>query len=162
MIPILYERTDTNYNRNGAGFLIDVLNCEVTEERNGAYECTFTYPITGQIYNYITEGAVIKVKPNETSEPQLFRIYKHSKPLNGVVTFNAEHISYDANGIPIIGLSLKSATPQMAINKAIANGAFESKFKAWSDISALNTIELTEPCSRRSRGLYPRRMGRRV
>lgn len=150
MIPILYKKSETDFNSNGIGFLVDCISSETTEERNSSYESTFTYPITGRLYEEITEGAIIKVKANETSDLQLFRIYKHSKPLNGVVTFNAEHISYDANGIPLLELKLKSATPAMAINKAITDGAFESKFKAWSDISTLNTINLTEPCSLRA------------
>jgi len=150
MIPILFKKDDTNYSRNGTGFLTDILSCDVTEERNGVYECVFTYPITGQHYSEIAEGDVIKVKPNETSDLQLFRIYGHSKPLNGIVTFNCEHISYTANGIPLAGLSARNTTPQAAINKAIREGAFESGFTAISDISTLNSINIKEPCSLRA------------
>lgn len=150
MIPILYKKDDTNYTRNGAGFLTDVISCDVTEERNGAYEMTFEYPATGLHYSDISEGVVIKAKANETSDLQLFRIYAHSKPINGIVTFSAEHISYDANGIPLIALTAKSTTPQAVINKAIREGAFESSFTAWSDISTLNSIDIAEPCSLRA------------
>lgn len=150
MIPILYKKDDTNYTRNGAGFLSDIISCDITEERNGEYEMTFEYPATGLHYSEIAEGDVVKVKANETSDLQLFRIYAHSKPINGIATFNAEHISYDANGIPLVALSAKSATPQTVINKAIREGAFESRFKAWSDISTLNSIDITEPCSLRA------------
>lgn len=150
MIPILYKKADTDYTHNGVGFLTDILTCDITEERNGAYECIFTYPTTGQHYAEIAEGDVIKAKPNDTSSLQLFRIYAHSKPLNGVVTFNAEHISYDANGIPLVSLVVKATTPQAAINKAISEGAFESNFSALSDISTLNSIKITEPCSLRA------------
>lgn len=150
MIPILYKKADTDYTHNGVGFLTDILTCDITEERNGAYECIFTYPTTGQHYAEIAEGDVIKAKPNDTSSLQLFRIYAHSKPLNGVVTFNAEHISYDANGIPLVSLVAKATTPQAAINKAISEGAFESNFSALSDISTLNSINITEPCSLRA------------
>lgn len=150
MIPILYKKADTDYTHNGVGFLTDILTCDITEERNGAYECIFTYPTTGQHYAEIAEGDVIKAKPNDTSSLQLFRIYAHSKPLNGVVTFSAEHISYDANGIPLVSLVAKATTPQAAINKAISEGAFESNFSALSDISTLNSINITEPCSLRA------------
>ena len=150
MIPVLYKKDDTNYARNGAGFLVDIISCTVTEERNGAFECSFTYPVTGQHYAQIAEGDVIKAKPNETSDLQLFRIYSHSKPLKGIVTFNAEHISYDANGLPLVALISQGTTAAAAINKAIHDAAFESSFTAWSDISALNNISLTEPCSLRA------------
>lgn len=150
MIPILYKKSDTNYSRNGAGRLVDVLSCSITEERNGAYECVFTYPISGRLYSEITEGDVIKAKANETSALQLFRIYAHSKPINGIATFNAEHISYDANGIPLAGFSASGTTPQAAITRAISEGAFVSSFTAWSDISSLNNINISEPCSLRA------------
>ena len=150
MIPILYKKSDTNYTRNGAGRLVDVLSCSVTEERNGAYECVFTYPISGRLYSEIAEGDVIKAKANETSALQIFRIYAHSKPINGIVTFNAEHISYDANGIPLAGFSASATTPQAAITRAISEGAFVSSFTAWSDISSLNNINISEPCSLRA------------
>ena len=150
MIPILYDKSDTNYTHNGFGFLTDIISCRVTEERNGAYECAFTYPISGRLYSDIAEGGVIKVKANETSDLQLFRIYSHSKPINGIVTFHAEHISYDANGIPLAGFSASAATPQAAIARAISEGAFTSPFTAWSDISSLNSISIKEPCSLRA------------
>ena len=150
MIPILYSKSDTDYAKNGVGFLTDAISCDVTEERNGKYECAFSYPIDGQHYAEIVEGAVIKVKPNDTSNLQLFRIYNHSKPLNGIVTFAAEHISYDLNGIPIVSLTARSTTAQSAINTAISAGAFESGYTAWSDISTLNSIDLQVPCSIRA------------
>ncbi len=150
MIPILYKKSDTNYTRNGAGFLSDIVSCSVTEERNGAYELAFTYPLTGIHYGEIAEGDVIKAKSNETSDLQLFRIYSVSKPLNGIVSFKAEHISYDLNGIPLAGLVVRSQTPQAAITRALQEGAFSNDFSAWSDISTLNSINLIEPCSVRA------------
>ena len=107
MIPILYTKNESTFTHNGIGFLKDATKCTVTEERNGSYECSLQYPITGQWYDQITEGCIIKAKANDTSEPQLFRIYKSSKPLKGIVTYSAEHISYDLNGIPTLGFSVK-------------------------------------------------------
>ena len=150
MIPTLYEKNAASFANNGIGFLTDIISCDVTEERNGAYECSFTYPVDGQHFVEIYEGRIIKVKPNETSDPQRFRIYSHSKPLNGVVAFKAEHISYDANGIPLVELKGTAITAQTAINRAINAGAFESNFTAWSDIATLNNINITEPRSLRA------------
>ena len=87
MIPILYAKNESTFSHNGYGLLTDTVKATVTEERNGAYELSLQYPITGQWYDKIAEGCIIKAKANETSEPQLFRIYKSSKPLKGVVTF---------------------------------------------------------------------------
>ena len=49
MIPILYDKSEENFTRKGIGFLTDVISCEVTEERNGSYERSISYPITGNI-----------------------------------------------------------------------------------------------------------------
>ena len=150
MIPILYEKTENAFTHNGIGFLKDATKCTVTEERNGSYECSLQYPITGQWYDQITEGCIIKAKANDTSEPQLFRIYKSSKPLKGIVTYSAEHISYDLNGIPTLGFSVKNVTPQAAITRAIQDAGLPSAFTAISDISTLNSTTILTPCSVRA------------
>ena len=90
MIPALYNKSETTFTHNGVGLLSEAVKATVTEERNGSYELSLQYPITGRLYSEITEGAIIKAKANETSEPQLFRIYKSSKPINGIVTYSAE------------------------------------------------------------------------
>ena len=150
MIPILYEKTESDFTHNGVGFLRDTVKCTVTEERNGSYECSLQYPITGQWYDKITDGCIIKAKANETSEPQLFRIYKSSKPLKGIVTYSAEHISYDLNGIPTLGFSVKNTTPQAAITRAIDEAGLPCSFTAISDISTLNSTTILTPCSVRA------------
>ena len=150
MIPILYTKNESTFTHNGIGFLKDATKCTVTEERNGSYECSLQYPITGQWYDQITEGCIIKAKANDTSEPQLFRIYKSSKPLKGIVTYSAEHISYDLNGIPTLGFSVKNVTPQAAITRAIQDAGLPSAFTAISDISTLNSTTILMPCSVRA------------
>ena len=150
MIPILYAKKTTNFNNNGLGFLKDAIKAAVTEERNGKYELSLQYPITGQWYSLITDGAIIKAKANETSAPQLFRVYKTSKPLKGIVTYSAEHISYDLNGLPLAGFSILNATPQMAITKALEETPLPHSFTAISDISTLNRTTITTPCSVRA------------
>lgn len=150
MIPILYTKNESTFTHNGIGFLKDATKCTVTEERNGSYECYLQYPITGQWYDQITEGCIIKAKANDTSEPQLFRIYKSSKPLKGIVTYSAEHISYDLNGIPTLGFSVKNVTPQAAITRAIQDAGLPSAFTAISDISTLNSSTILTPCSVRA------------
>lgn len=150
MIPALYNKSETSFTHNGVGLLSEAVKATVTEERNGSYELSLQYPITGRFYSEITEGAIIKAKANETSEPQLFRIYKSSKPINGIVTYSAEHISYDLNGIPLLGFSVKNATPQMALTKAIEGAALPCPFTAYSNISTLNSTEILTPCSVRA------------
>ena len=147
MIPILYSRNETTFNHNGLGFLTDIASAKVTEERNGVYELSFQYPITGQWYELISNGCFVKVKANETSELQLFKIYKSSKPIRGIVTFSAEHISYALNGLPLAGFSIASATPQMAMRRALEQTPLEHSFTAQSDIATLNGTTIKTPCS---------------
>ena len=99
MIPILYESNETEFISNGLGRLRDCIRCEVTEERNGIYECEFEYPVDGSHYSDITLGRIIAVEHDETGEVEPFDIYSYSRPINGVVTFNACHISYRQRAI---------------------------------------------------------------
>jgi phage minor structural protein len=102
--PILYEQIDnigTVPNNNGLGVLTDCLECMVTEERNGIYELEMKYPASGLHAKELIERRIIKAKPNYTDDPQLFRIYKITKVLNGSFTIYARHISYDLSGYPI-------------------------------------------------------------
>ena len=71
------------------GFLPDALSCEVTEERNGVYELTLTYPVSAPMFSSLAVDKFIKAKPNDTADNQLFRIYEITKPIDGIVTVNA-------------------------------------------------------------------------
>lgn len=160
MIPILYDKAETDFTHNGLGYLTDIIKATVPEERNGAYELSFQYPLTGARYSLITEGAIVKCKLDEARGDQLFRIYKSSKPLKGIVTFSAEHISYDLNGLPLAGFSCAGVTPAVAISRALHtfdDTEFEHNFTVSSDIATLNQTSIKEPCS--MRGLLGGREG---
>lgn len=91
----LFESSDRDFSTNGIGPLPDAVSCDVSEERNGPYELEMEYPITGRYYNEIQFRRILYTKPNAYSNRQPFRIYAISKPINGIVTVNAQHISYD-------------------------------------------------------------------
>lgn len=103
MIPILYEAGETAFITNGLGRLRDCISCVVTEERNGIYECDFEYPIDGVNYDRIKCGRIILVEHDETNDTQPFDIVGYSKPINGVVTFHAVHISYRQCALTVAG-----------------------------------------------------------
>lgn len=94
MIPILFEKTEELFTSSGIGRLVDCIECKVTEELNGVYECDFSYPVTGEIYNEIQLGRIIGVTHDDTGDVQPFDIVSCSKPIDGVVSFHATHISY--------------------------------------------------------------------
>lgn len=147
MIPILFAKDAASFTNNGIGFLAECTSCTCTEERNGPYEMSMTYPVTGQLFDQLLEGAIIKAKANETSDPQLFRIYKVSKPLNGIVTCSAAHISYDLNGMPVQGLKVNNVTPSAAITQALTDTPMTHSFTAWSDVDSTNNVNIDEPIS---------------
>ena len=100
MIPILYQAVTegTVPNDYGIGALTDCLSCEVTEEGNGGYELALTYASKGIHAEDIQPNCIIKAKPNYTDNPQLFRIYKVGKEMNGRFEVLGQHISYDLSG----------------------------------------------------------------
>lgn len=121
MIPILYESDEMLFASNGLGRLRDCITCEVTEERNGIYECEFEYPVGGQNYDEIQLGRIIAVEHDDSTDVQPFDIVSYERPIDGVVKFHAVHISYRlskvvANGTNINSLAdaftmLQSGTP---------------------------------------------------
>lgn len=94
MIPVLYESDEITFFGNGLGRLADCISCKVTEERNGLYECDFEYPTTGALFDRITLGRIIAVTHDDTGDTQPFDIVSYSKPINGIVSFHAVHVSY--------------------------------------------------------------------
>lgn len=101
MNPVLYESTESTFETNGLGVLSDTISCQVVEERNGIFEITLEYPLTGIHYQEIKQRRIIFVKPNPYEDPQPFRIYRITKPLSGKITVYAQHISYDLSGVPV-------------------------------------------------------------
>lgn len=96
MIPII--ATNYPYTANGRGGLADAISCTVTHEVNGQYDLVMKYPITGQNYSEIKPKSVIMAAPDNMTSAQAFRIYRVTKPLNGVVTVYCNHICYDMSG----------------------------------------------------------------
>ena len=143
MIPILYDDGERNFVTNGIGRLSDCLTCIVTEERNGIYECEFTYPITGERYLDIDEGQIIFCTHDDTKVPQAFVIYGRSAPLNGVVTFYAHHISYKMRKTVVTPFSATSITD--AFNKLPLNTVPRTNFTFWTDKDVVRDFTVDEP-----------------
>lgn len=111
MYPILYTSITEGSvpSHYGSGTLSDCLSCTIKEARNGEYELTMEYAAYGIHADEIAPNTVIKAKPNFTDDPQLFRVYKVGKTINGHFTVNAQHISYDLSGKVITSGSAGSA-----------------------------------------------------
>ena len=150
MIPILYDPLETQFDSNGIGLLTDAISCIVEEERNGSFELTLQYPQEGRLAEYITEDAVIKAKPNDKDGDQLFRIYKSGKPIGGVNTYYAEHISYELNMNPVCRPKISGKNAQEAIAQLLEEAVVENNYTSWSDITARNSTQIDDVLSVRN------------
>ena len=147
MIPVLYLPNAADFSSFGLGVLTDTISCEVTEERNGVFECLLKYPVSGQHYGLITKECIIKAKPNDTAADQAFRIYRITKPLNGIVTIYSQHISYDLANVPVMPFSTESRSPQLILSQLLAG---DTRFTGWTDYSDAKAFSVAQPKSVRA------------
>ncbi len=150
MIPVLFRADATNFDTFGIGALADCLSCEVTEERNGVYECTMKYPITGRHYAELRTERIVKAKPNDTAANQAFRIYRITTPIDGVVTVYAQHISYDLSTIAALRWQSESISPALAMSRLFQETATPHNFTCQTDYSAAKPFGITKPQSVRA------------
>lgn len=150
MKPVLYKADAINFSTFGIGVLVDCTSCLVTEERNGSYELTLKYPTNGQLFSEIKEERIIKAKPNDTSSPQAFRIYRITIPINGIVTVYAQHISYDLADVSVIPFSLEQVPPSTAIETVLANTVIPHNFTFQTDYSSSKDFAVVKPKSVRA------------
>lgn len=147
--PILYSATETNFSSNGLGILGDCVSCEVTEEANGLFELVMQYPMGGIHYEDIADRSIIKAKADQFRDPQLFRVYAISKPMSGIVTISARHISYDLSGIPVSPFTAGSVSLALADLKN--NAVTDCPFNFWTDKDTSGAFSVSVPSSIRSR-----------
>lgn len=146
--PRLYPPTATAWDTNGLGALSDCSSCVVEETLNGPFELEMQYRLNGLHYADMTLRSIILAKPNPTARPQPFRVYKISRPINGVVTINAQHLSYDLSGIviePFNAPSLASALEGMK-----TNAVTENPFEYETDKTVISDFVVAYPSSARS------------
>ena len=133
MIPILYEKDETAFIFNGIGRLRDVISAVVTEERNGVYELEFQYPVDGVNYDRIQCGRIVAVEHDESNDVQPFDIVGYSRPINGVVTFHAVHISYRQTALTVSGTNINSLADAFTL---LGNSSPANPFTYWTDKSS--------------------------
>lgn len=130
MTPILFESNATTFTNNGICRLRDALSVLVTEERNSVFECDFEYPTNGANYAEITCGRIIGVTHDETGDVQPFEIVSATRPINGVVTFHAVHISYRQSQITVAGSNVQSLADAFTL---LEGAEPANPFTYWTD-----------------------------
>lgn len=147
---ILFEQNEEAFTSNGLGALPDAASCIVTEERNGGYEVEMEYPLTGNHFHDIQKRRILYVKPNPYDDPQPFRIYSITKPINGIVTVHAAHLSYDTSGsiVKLFPADVGSASAAMSYLKNFS--VPPSPFTFFTNVGKSGTMSVPKPSSIRS------------
>ena len=148
MKPVLFPSTATEFTTQGLGALSDAISCIVTEERNGLYELEMQYPQSGIHFSEIQNRCIIYAIPSPYREAQPFRVYRITRPINGIATIYAQHISYDLAGIPVNPFTAGSAAE--ALSGMASHAAVESPFSFWTDKSTTANFSVLVPSASRS------------
>lgn len=148
MIPILFSATATTFTTQGLGRLSGALDCIVTEERNGQYELEMEYPVDGRHWSDLAHSRIIYAKPADGKDPQPFRIYRITKPIDGRSVIYARHISYQLSHIPVMPFTARSFTA--ALSGLVTNAAETCPFTVWTDKTATGDFEVSVPASFRA------------
>ena len=145
MIPILYEGTETAFTSNGLGRLADAISCKVVEERNATYELEMTYPLTGIHFSDLKEGRIILAQPHDGGLTEPFEIYRIEKPLNGICTIRAEHISYRL--CDIVEMPFTAGSIQEVFSSIPSHSASSNPFNFTTDKVSSTDYTLSVPMS---------------
>lgn len=138
MKPVLYDKE----GNAAIGVLEDTLSAAVTERRNSEFTANFTYPYKGSLYSQIECDSVILMMPNQKSQLQKFRVSAISQPLNGIVSYDCEHISYELNSNPIFTLRFDEALPTFIITEILNSTVISNSFYGSSDIDVTKKCEI--------------------
>ena len=148
MIPCLYDSRETKFNHNGIGKLADAQSCTVTEKRNGSYELKLICPADGIHAEMLEEGNIILAKPSDTMQPQPFRIYKITTPIDGKLEVQARHISYQLNFITVSPFSVSGCAG--AVQGLKSHAASDCPFSVWTDVASSAMFTVSVPVSFRN------------
>ena len=99
MLPLLYNQDtlDSEFGKNGLGFIRNCTKCIATEERNSMYELDLELLPNDRLAGGIAPGMFVKAKANPFDPPQIFEIYQMSAS-DTLIKAKGQHFKYIANG----------------------------------------------------------------
>ncbi|WP_056986924.1 phage tail spike protein [Ligilactobacillus equi] len=119
--PILYSADETDFFGNGLGTLPDALSVLVTEERNGEFTLSMTYPQEGKRADLLTNNRIIKVDAGHKLKDQRFVIKTVTPKMSddGYIdlTVYAEHISYITADLAVTPSIVLSGNAESALQQ---------------------------------------------
>lgn len=144
MKPILYEANAVDFNNNGLGTLTEAMFSQVTEERNGIFELSVVYPMSGKLYDRISEHMLLKVKPNKVDDPHVFRIYSlQIDSIAQTVSIDASTKSNELVNNLVKDLAIENTTPQVALDLMKQFLVLPTDYDFISDITSSNSTRWT-------------------
>lgn len=152
MKPILFDKTANTFTTNGQGRL-DCHSCKVTEERNGEFELEMSIAESALHADQIANDSIIVAKASQGSGLQAFRVYRITKPLNGIFKVYAQHISYQLSLIPTMPFEVaaSSSACQNTLNGLLSNAVESCPFTFSTDVTTVASYSQKTPASIRSR-----------
>lgn len=141
----LFASTATSFLTNGLGILSDALSAVVSQELNGQYELKVQYPVFGIHAGEIEQRCIITAKPDRMSDEQPFRVYRVTKPLDGIFTVYARHIAYDLGGI--VDNPFTASTLGNALTGLVSNASTNCPFTFNTDKTVATGFTVAEPKS---------------
>lgn len=151
MKPILYDFGETAFTSNGLGRLQDCIECLVTEERNGIFECDFTVPVGSAHFDEILPGRSVAVTHDDSKTVQPFDIVGNSEPIDGKVTFHAVHVSYRLTGITVKAKNIGSLSDAFQAIVETAQPSEEMVFNFRTDMQRTGFCAAFDGTPRRAR-----------
>lgn len=137
MIPVLFENNATSFNTNGLCRLRDMIEARATEERNGVFELDFTYPVNGAHFADIIAGRIVCATHDDTGDVQPFEIVSATRPIDGVVSFHAVHISYRQSQMTVAGTNVQSLADAFTL---LQTAEPANPFTYWTDKTNLGYL----------------------
>ena len=152
MKPILFSPSATTFNTNGLGRL-NFISCTITEERNGMYILEGTIAEDELHASALEMNSIIVAKPNHSSANQAFRVHKIVKPMKGIYSISAQHISYQLSYIPTMPFTITASSSACANTLAglKSNAAESCPFTFWTDVTTVASYKQAAPASIRAR-----------
>lgn len=132
--PVLYQANETDFRSMGIGVLTHAKSCFVTEERNGIFESKMEYPASGSLFKELKNDRIIKADASTDLKDQKFKIIRITKPIKGIVTVYAEHVSYLSQDLALKPSVHYSGTANQALRIWENNIVDEHPFEVYSDI----------------------------
>lgn len=146
-LPFLYSPDDStnDYSKNGLGALPDCSTLLTTGAINGEVVLQGSIPVGKSNVDNLINGNIIKVKINDTQQPQIMRLFNVKKSMaNGLVTFSAEPISNDIRENFLPSFEEGSKIPELMFEamRDQTKPAIPSRFHFYSDKEASVAIKL--------------------